>query len=236
MKIVICDDEKSSIEYVKECINKSNSQFLDLEITEFTDGESLIEAVKKDLKIDILFIDIEMKNINGIEAAKFVRKYCCDAIIIFVSNHKERVFETLECEVFNFLTKPFTFEEFDNVFSSAIEKYKLLYKCFIINWKNTSIKLNINEIKYIESYKRHVIFYTIDSKYEMVSKLSDVSKRLLPYGFVQTHQGYCVNMKFIKNFDELDVVLTDNTKVPISMRKRKNVLSSYSKYIEKYKG
>lgn len=102
-------------------------------------------------------------------------------------------------------------------------------------WKNESISLPIERIKFFESYRKHVIFHTYDGEYETIANLSDIVNELACYGFVQTHQGYVVNMNLIRRFDGLDIILVDGSKVPMSQRKKTTVISEYAKYVARYK-
>lgn len=233
MKIAICDDELNARKQQREFIEKydSTQHFV---IEEFSSGEELVQALKN-RHIDIIFLDIEMEKINGIDTAKLIRINDQKAIIIFVSSHQERVFDSFECEAFNFITKPFTQERFNSVFTKAIEKYKFLNKSIVITLKGDSVELPVKKIKYFESYRKHLIFYTYDGEYQIIANLSDVLNELAPYGFLQTHQGYVVNMNLIKRFEGLNIILIDGTKVPISFRKKATVVSEYAKYIARYK-
>lgn len=237
MNIIICDDEASARKQIKDNIEQyDKSKLPDLEIYEFVSGEDFIKAFGDNKKSDIIFLDIEMNKIDGIDTAKLIRIHDRRAIIIFISGHKERVFDTFDCETFNFITKPFSSEKFNQVFTKALNKWKLQNGFFVIAWKNESIKLPVDKIKFFESYRKHIIFHTYDGEYEMVATLADTLKKLAPYGFTQTHQGYVVNMNLIKRFDGLDIILVDGTKVAMSSRKRTEVLTEYAKHIARYKG
>lgn len=233
MKIAVCDDEICARNQLRKYIEKHDEK-QGFKIEEFSTGEELVQFLK-DNHIDIIFLDIEMNKIDGIDTAKLIRINDRKAIIIFVSSHQERVFDSFDCEAFNFIPKPFTQEKFDDVFTKAIEKYKFLNKSLTINWKGETIDLPIEKIKYFESYRKHVIFYTYDGEYQMIANLSDILNELSPYGFLQTHQGYVVNMNLIRRFDGLNIILVDGTKVPISFRKKTNVVSEYAKYVARYK-
>lgn len=233
MKIIICDDELFARQQIKEAIQKYPSHY-PLEIYEFDSGEKMLGELKEQ-HIDMIFLDIEMDKIDGIDTAKLIRINDRKAIIIFVSSHQERVFDSFDCEAFHFITKPFTQEKFNDVFTKAIEKYQFLNKNLIIKWKNESISLPIERIKFFESYRKHVIFHTYDGEYETIANLSDIVNELACYGFVQTHQGYVVNMNLIRRFDGLDIILIDGSKVPMSQRKKAMVISEYAKYVARYK-
>lgn len=233
MKIAICDDEmcvrKQQRAYIKEYDEKQS-----FVIEEFSSGEELIQSLKNK-HFDIIFLDIEMDKINGIDTAKLIRIENYKTIIIFVSSHKEYVFDSFDCEAFNFIVKPIIQEKFNNIFTKAIEKYKFLNKAITIHWKGTVIELPIEKIKYFESYKRHIIFHTYDGEFQMFANLSDVLNELSMYGFIQAHQGYVVNMNLIRRFIGSDIILVDGTKVPMSCRKKNDVMTKYAKYVERYK-
>ena len=236
MKIVVCDDELTVRKQVCNYIRQYGDELSDAQLFEYESGEELMKSVDNKNSFDIVFIDIEMNKIDGIDTAKLIRIHDKDAIIIFISSHTERVFDTFECETFNFIPKPFTQEKFNDVLKKVLDKYKLINKYFAITWKNESIKMPVNKIKFFESYKKHIIFHTYDGEFEMVATLNDILKQLSLYGFYQTHQGYVVNMNLIKRFDNFDIILIDGTKVPMSLRKRSCVLKAYAEHIARYKG
>ena len=235
MRIAICDDVVNDIETIVECIKNNRDYSTSFNIEIFNSAEELVNMYRNGYFADIIFMDIEMDEMTGIDAAKLIRNKDKNVIIIFISNHSERVFETFDCETFNFIVKPFTQEKFNDTFEKAIEKYKLNNAYFIVTWKNENTRILVKNIKYVECYRKHMIFYTFDGIYEMCITLSETLKKLSPFGFIQTHQGYIVNMNHIKKFDNYDIILTDDTKVMISARKKAEVLFKYSEFVERWK-
>lgn len=233
LKIIICDDESSSREQLREFISHYNQFLPGLEVLEFSSGEEVVKYCKNNLPADIVFLDIELNNLDGIDTAKLIRIYDTKAIIIFVSSHKERVFDAFDCETFNFITKPFSQEKFNYVFEKAIDKYNLQHAYFMISMKNQSINVPIEKIKFFEVCHKHIIFHTYDGEYEMVTTLGKVMEKLAAYGFLQTHQGYAVNMNLIKRIEGLNIILVDGTKVMISARRRKEVVTEYASYVSR---
>ena len=203
----------------------------DYELSAFSSGEALVKSCKEGLSADIVFLDIEMKELDGIDAAKQIRIYDQKAIIIFITNHRERVFDAFDCEPFHFITKPFSQEKFNDVLEKALRKYNLQHRFYVIKWRSQSVSVPVERIKYIEIYRKHVIFYTYDGEYQMSATLSEVLNELEPYGFLQTHQGYIVNMGLIRRIEGLEIMLMDGTKVMISARKRKAVITAYANFV-----
>lgn len=235
INICICDDDKKIHNVLKNEISEYRNVLSEIEITSFFSAEDLIEKYKENISFDIIFLDIEMSGLNGIDAAKEIRKLDLKTIIIFISSHSNYVFESFEVEALHFIVKPISKLEFKNVFSRAISKYTSINSTLLLKWQNEIYNIKIASIIYIEAYKRHVTVYTEKEKFEAVGKLSDMLKLLEPHGFIRTHQGFLVNMDFIKRFDVSDVVLFNNQKVMLSVRKRSEAMQRFNDYLMRKK-
>lgn len=234
MKFCICDDDKAIHQELNKLItfNLDNTEF---DIINVFSAEELIEKYRHNQFFDIIFLDIEMRALTGIEAAKIIRKMQPEAIIIFISNYPNYVFDAFDVEALHFLVKPISPSNFKNVFNRALNKYKINNSSILLKWQNERYVVKIDTIKYIEGYKRHVTVYTKDGTYEALGKIPDLLKELSPHDFIRTHQGFLVNMDYIKRFDTTDVVLFDGTKVMISVRKRAEALQAFDKYLKNKK-
>lgn len=235
MKICICDDDLSIHNEIKSFIKPFILTETQIKFTDVTSGEEILEYYSKGNIFDIVFLDIEMNKVSGIQAAEEIRRIAPDSIIIFVSSHPNYVFGTFSIEPLHFIVKPILKSEFENVFRRAISKYKSIHSTIALKWQYERYVIRISDIKYIEGYKRHITVYTNDEKYESLGKIPDMLNLLESHGFLQVHQGFIVNMDYIKRFDPTEVVLYDNTKVMISVRKRTEALKVFDEYIKKWK-
>lgn len=235
MKICICDDDNYIHEQIRSQINSIFVCENVPEIVNFHSGEELINNLEKGHFFDIVFMDIEMEQISGLKAAEILRKSTPKVIIIFISNYPNYVFDAFKVEALHFLLKPISPPEFQNVFSRALNKYKTANSTISLKWQNERYIIKVDTIKYIEGYKRHITVYTQDETYEAIGKIPDLLTELSPHGFIRTHQGFLVNMDYIKRFDATDVVLFDGTKVMISVRKRAEALQQFDKYLKSKK-
>ena len=145
------------------------------------------------------------------------------------------VFDTFRFEALHFIVKPIKTSEFEDVFRRAINKYKSTHSTINLKWQNERYTINISDITYIEGYNRHITVHTPDESYEAVGKISDIENELGPLGFIRVHQGFIVNMDRIKRFDANDVILQDNSRIMISVRKHTEALKAYDNYIQKWK-
>ena len=177
-----------------------------------------------------------MKGINGIEAAEIIRALSPRTIIIFVSSLTDYIFEAFRLEALHFLSKPVRDRDFSEVFGRALKKYRDVNASIVLKWESTRNKIDIDKISFVEGYRRHLTVHTATGQYEAVGKLSEMQEILASHGFVRVHQGFIVNMNYIKSFKTDELELTDGTIVPVSVRKRQEALKIYDNFIEKQVG
>ena len=156
MKIAICDD---CLEYRSVIAKKLKSLDLieDISYSEFSCSEDLLYAYNLGARFDIIFLDVEMGAINGVDAGIRIREMDEKVIIIFVSNYPQYAIPAYDCEAFYFIVKPIESCKFDKVICKAIEKYKLLHRYYIMKNKGEIRKILVSDILYIEIYRKHLI-------------------------------------------------------------------------------
>ena len=175
-----------------------------------------------------------MGGINGIEAAETIRELALETIIIFVSSHSSYIFDAFRIEALHFLVKPIKEKEFAEVFTRAMKKYTAANASVVLKWESVRNKISINKISYVEGYRRHLTVHTANGVYEAVGKISEIYEILKPHGFVRVHQGFIVNMNYIKSFNANEVELTDGSRVAVSVRKKQEALKAYDIFIRKW--
>lgn len=233
MRIIICDDEQNHCMIIKKfCLSNldENSESV-IDIVHC--GNELLSFCKK-YNPDILFLDIELGDINGIEIAKYLRQSFPILIIVYITNHPNYVFSCFETEPLDFLRKPINKYDFDKTYYRCLKKYQDLHKSLPIKWQNNSVNLEIKDICFVEGYNRHLIFHLYNGDiYEVVGKLEDVFKALKSFDFIKTHQGFVVNMLHIKEFRENEIHMKNGETVLLSVRKRLKAKEAYSAYINR---
>ena len=95
------------------------------------------------------------------------------------------------------------------------------------------VKLKISEIYFVECCRKHIIYHTQNDSFDTIGTLSETYDLLKEYGFFQVHQGYLVNFEKIKCFSKNDIILDNDRAVMMSVRKKKETLIAYSRYLEK---
>lgn len=229
MDLAVVDDEKVIREHIRE---KIENQKPDYHVACFSSGEELLAAEKQ---FDIIFLDIQMGGINGIEAAKQVREKNADAILIFITGIKEYVFEALDIYAFHYLLKPVTEQKFTEVFEEALREAGLRNmrrkKQLFINTRNKGITIDADNILYIESVSRKVEIHTTQEVIEAYGALSELETRL-GETFYRCHRGYLVNMAHIKEYKSDRITLTGGNSVYLTKKKYGEFVNAYMWFLQ----
>ncbi len=186
MDIAVVDDEKVIREHIREMIE---NQKPDCHVACFSSGEEFLNAAKA---FDIVFLDIQMDGMNGIEAAKETREMNADTVLIFITGIKEYVFEALDLYAFHYLLKPVTKQKFTEVFGQALREAGLRKmrrkKQLFINTRNKGITIDADNILYIESVSRKVEIHTTQEIIEAYGALGELETQL-GGTFYRCHRG-----------------------------------------------
>lgn len=239
IQIAICDDEKIFIDNLYRQLSYSFHN-LDFETYIYTYQSAAILLDEFDLhKFDVVFLDIDMPSVSGFDAAKRIREISPDTKIIFVTSKHDLVYNSFEYQPFYFIRK----RELNELFSELEHVAKKLLSHFrqsqIIHI-NDSLAVNreipIRNIIYIKSEKHYLLYYTVNADISHPpcerGTLSAKENSLTECGFIKPHQRYLINMSHIKSFETSNniIIMSDNTKIPISKNLKPNVLEQYRIY------
>lgn len=230
MKIAICDDEIICIDRLRQLLQPYMEKE-SLEIDSFLSGEEFLYNSYGIEQYDIIFLDIEMFDVSGLDVAERLRSKGSNAIIIFITSYINYVSDTFRLGAFQFLVKPIEEKIFKYDFERALRSYKSTHSIYKIRWKESSYVVENGDIYYIEGYNRHLYVYTFDKGYECIGKLPEEEKKLKPYNFVRCHQGYIVNMCKIKEINKTSIILNNDVVIPIGRKYREELLETFNLYL-----
>ncbi len=232
LKVGVCDDEKLIAGQLEDLLlNLCNREHIPIELDVFYSGHSLEEEISRGTKYDILYLDIQMENGDGISAAKTIRKVDDNVILIFVSGYDKYMIELFRIDVFAFVKKPVNIPEFEKLFLEATQKINNRKYYYAFRYKSEQYKIPCNEILYFESSGRKIKIYLRNKEVnEFNGKLSDVMESLAcgKIPFLRIHQSYLVNYHLIRSRTRSEVTLVDGRKLPISEDRQKEFNRQYS--------
>ncbi len=222
MRIAICDDEEIFRRSVCEKINEIYKDDIDMVLRIFERGETLIKDFKEnDSAYDIIFLDIEMENINGIDTARNIRKINTDVLIAFLTSHEEFAKDGYEVNAFRYLSKPIR----EDKLIECIENAKKICdgaKKIIIKYKDEEIILKATNIIYLEAQNKDIYIHTRDNVYVQKNNLSYYENQLKECGFFRVHRSFIINFNYVKSYTNKEVLLDNNEKVNLSRLKYKS--------------
>lgn len=233
--IAICDDENMIVNQIEDALlSVCNVRGIPVDIAVFYCGETLEKSVLQGYKYDIIYLDIQMENGDGITAAKNIRKFDENVMLIYVSGYGKYMMELFQLDVFAFIAKPIDISVFSKTFLKAYQKVcnKMFY--FSFRYKNEDYKIPCKDILYFESRGRRISTYLQNGAVEGFNgKLSEV-QTLLSNGkipFVRIHQSFLVNYYLIRSKSKTEVALINGTRLPISEDRQKDFIRQYSELL-----
>ncbi len=233
IKIAICDDE----DYFKETIlNLLKDYFLDkgidYEAKVFDSGIQLIELEESIRNYDLIFLDINMPELNGIETAKQIRNYTQDTFLVFISSYLEYSLEGYKVNAIRYLLKNSdNFErEFAECLDAIISKIDYAKIKQLFEFKEGKREVQLDNIMYVESNLHKLTFSIMEDevvKYTMYEKLDIIEEKMRIKSFCRIHKSYLVNLKYIVDMRRYKVILVDRQELNTSKARYKDVFMQF---------
>ena len=226
-EIGICDDQK----YVCDMIGQRVATFLlkrdiDSRIHIYTTGKALLEEA---IVFDVLFLDIELVNENGLELA-MKYPYKKETRIIFLTSHIEEMPNGFKVRAFRFLTKPMNQGHFEEAIQSALTDIERDKRFLVMDEQGERI-VRATEILYVEAQVRGCGIRTMDTYAKSSISFKKMIEELAMFQFYNSHKSYIVNMDYISKFDRTEVIMKNDEKVKISRLKKNHFKDSFFDYI-----
>lgn len=233
MKIAICDDEKLFSAKLKEYLEKYYKS-IDLIIETFKSGEEFIKRfMNMNNGYDMVFLDIEMGQINGIETAKKLREYNKEIIIIFLTSHVEFATDGYEVDAFRFLIKPVQEAKLRHALQD-VQKELDANKKILIKDKEREILLKYTDIVYIEAQNVNINICTMNDKFLIRKTLSEFEEEVKGLVFFKCHRSYIVNLGYVVNYDNKIITMESGDKINLSRNRLSDFKAAMIAYIRSF--
>ena len=231
MKVLIYEDDEKDVKVLLGLLKEFfRLRGIKYEVKVFGHSFALYDAVND---ADVVFLDVEGMNENGVKVGEFVRRLNKEVRICFTTSFSEYLIDGYRASANRFFLKPIQKEEFFREFEDVLKGYLDRYEGFV-DLSMYPKKIYYKDILYIQYYNRRVLLHMCDGR-KLVSKDSLYSwkERLSKYWFVQTFRSFIVNAKCIQQYDEWYVYLTKQIKIPVSRRYHKGVEDVFSELIRR---
>ena len=231
--IAICDDEeyfrireKTLIE--KYMADKESACQIDL----YASGKEMLSAANTVLQYDVIFLDISMEEMDGLETAGKIREQSKDIYIVFVTAYITYALEGYKVGAVRYLLKEDgsldgALKECLDTITDRMENGEAVYE---FDCRDGKKNIPADSILYVESRLHKVIFYVLEDElkeYSRYDRLDNVEQKLRQYGFLRVHQSFLVNMKYAKNVERYKISMGHKTEISISKKYYKGVEMEY---------
>lgn len=228
LKIALCEDDQLQRELVKNYIDRSllNRNY---EIFEFKSGEELIANYPQ--KLDILFLDIQMEEVNGMDAAKKIRTFDNNVEIIFITGIWDYVQEGYEVRAYRYIIKPIDFNSFKTQLNLCIKEIENQKRpSIVVTYKGEVNKIDIGYIVYIETDNRNTLIHTKEKSYRSNMGISKLEKYLEGSTFFRCHNSFLINLEYINKIGQ-DSVFLEEYEIQVSRHKMKELKIQFTSFL-----
>jgi two-component system response regulator LytT len=230
LRIAICDDQ-AECRHQAEAAIRSCLQGTDLLIDQFKDGSSFLRQSHRS-NYDLVFLDVEMPEMDGFALAKQLRKQENQVPIIFLTSHVELAMEGYEVNALRYLTKPVNMKKLQEVLSYVLRQIRE-QRVIWVKSDLLDLKLQVKDILYMEARNQNVLIATATDTYSVRYNLSDYEEELRQDDFVRIHRGYLVSLAHVKSVGKGELLLDDGTTLPVSRTKENGLKQALWQYIRR---
>lgn len=231
-RVGICDDDKVLCSLLEEQLYALSGELSTrLEIEVWYSGESLEKDLKKGIGLDLLFLDIELLQKNGIEVGAFIRDGLEDADlhIVYISSKESYAMQLFKIQPFDFLIKPVSLEKLKEVLAKSIKQKSRAGLCFEYQKGNQFVRVPLKEILYFMSMDKKIFLIKKDGREEFYGKLKSIAEQL-PAGFWMIHQSYIIHQECVSEYSYESVKMMNGDILSISKPYRKEVRARIKQY------
>lgn len=226
-EIAICDDEPAICDMVSNVIREWGP---DIKISCFYSGESLLASYES---FDVIFLDIDMKGIDGIETGRQIRERDHETRIVYLTAYRDYVAGAFEVHAFQYLLKPISSARLKQIleelfrYVNRVDKQKLLD----FHTDEGTVCVDAADICYFEYSNRKIRVVTLQKIYHMAGKISSIYTRTCSIGFSMPHKSFVVNFLHVKNVRNLDIFMDNGDRIPLSQKKQKEWKQELTNYL-----
>ena len=230
INVVIVEDEQVAFQqvngYLDQYARETGEQF---RVIHYFDVLTMLDEYKPN--IDIVFMDIELPHMNGLEGCRKLRELDESVTIIFITNMAQYAVNGYEVNAFDFVVKPVTYPEFAMKLRRTLQKIALQEGASIgFTTKDGIQKLPVSRIAYIESIRHLIVIHTDDECFETYGTLKGIEEKLPGDRFIRCNSGFLVNLRYVERVQGYTVYVK-GCGLPISRAKKKDFMEALNNYL-----
>ena len=232
IKFAICDDEPLMAQeladhladYMKENLITAYS------LSSFSDGRALLDAIDR---FDVIFLDIQMEQPDGMETAKLLRRRGDHSLLVFVTVLKELVFDAFQVEAYDYLLKPLDRARFKQTMERVLRSLDRKTAEDIVIQRGTGCEVVLlSDIVYCEVLGRKIYLHKHDGTVsDYYDKLEDLERRV-DGRFFKCHRSFLVNLDYVRGCQDGQVLLAQGERIPASRLRERELTQALLRYMK----
>ncbi|MHA6530033.1 LytR/AlgR family response regulator transcription factor [Paenibacillus sp. BAC0078] len=230
ISIAVCDDEHIMLsELTNKIATYMKNTNYSSQVFPFSHAEALLDSKES---FDIIFLDIQMGGITGMEAAQQLRQAGSESMLVFVTVLKEYVFDAFTVEASDYLLKPIDDNRFirtmDRIFHYIEDRRKHSLTIQTGAWCKS---IRFSDILYCEAINRKIVVHTKQTVIEYYFKIEELEKQLKPF-FFRCHRSYLVNLQYVCSYEHGTARLENGDNLPISRLRQQDFAKAVLNYMK----
>lgn len=230
LRIAIVEDSPKELELLQGCLDEYRvSRTLKMEYCVFGDAESFLEHYSADY--DIVFMDIELPGMNGMDAAHRLRELDQKVALIFVTNMAQFAVKGYEVDALDYVLKPVRYGPLCPKLDRAVARCRSTTQSIVVSQASASLRLLLREILYIEVRGHRLTYHTEQGDFECSGTLQEAEAKLHGWGFLRCNKCYLVNQRQIREVRGGDLILMNSERLQISRLRKKEFMEEFSAFV-----
>lgn len=231
MRVAICDDLHFDCELLKEHIRSyGEKNRLDFEFFFFESGETLLDSMVK-ITFDIVFLDIYMQGINGIETACAIRNAGFSSKLIFTTSSRDHAIESFEVQAVHYLVKPIDYVQVENALDRCKQLFALSDKYIEVISDRMTVRVPLRGLIYAEVFGNVTLLHTVTGIIKTYMSMDELISVLGNDMFLRCHRSYIVNMNYIDGLEASNFIMKNSDRIPIRRQDRQEMKQRYAEYL-----
>ena len=234
-RVAICEDEKVILDFETSLVNDwAAAAGCPIELDTYISSEQFLFESEDKAPYDLLIFDIQMKNMNGMELAKTLRRRGCDAVIIFITGVPDYAIEGYEVGAVRYILKPVKAEVLNGLLDSVwAERQKKAENYFILGQGSDLKKISFDKIIYIEARGHYVFMTGIDFEREWKAGFCETAESFNDKGFFCLRRGLLVNLSHVERITRTDCLLDNGESLPVARGVYKDLNEAFIAFFRK---
>ena len=236
LRIAVCDDESRAISVISASVESVfREQGRDILLESFLSPKELLASLAGSA-FDLIFLDIHMPDMDGVELGKALHQAGCAADLVFVSSRMDRMFDTFAVQPFGFVRKSHFLDDIHEVILRYLEKHSAREEdrqLAHFQDQQSLVSVDLSHVTYIECIRNTQVLHFDDPEREqkLYSRMETLEEELARYDFIRVHKGYLVNCRFIRRIDGNGVTLLSGEEIPVGRSRYKDAMAAYMAWV-----